>query len=362
MATTTTRSRGLRIVPERSAAPEPRPSHGWLVVALGAVGALMTLMLVTAETGPGALRDPQRAGPDRVNPPWLGFEHWPLLWQVIGFGGAAILLFVFGRRSWRSGQMDNGLVVTLAAGGMFAFDPFYNWLGYFPTDPSFLHIPHGALPWSDLAPTFEPVFFYPLYMVWLVAPALLSHAIWKRVRARRGPQSWMRRHPLLSLLLVCKLVTLVTDFGGFRLGTRTEAFIFSQAPGPLISGGSTWQAQLLWEPLLFPLTVMATSLLFYRDDLGMTIHGRAARRLRTYARLPRLTEFAVAWSIIAAAYLVCLTGMAALRFTGQADKLARPWPYADTITYDPDGLYRDAGTPGTKRAGAANWDLRRPTP
>src|SRR4051794_36836158 len=300
MATTTARRPELRVVPKRLAVPEPPESRRWLVVVFTLFGALMTLMLVTAETGPGELRDPTHAGPARVNPPWLGFHHWPLLWQAIGFGGAAVLLLVYGRRSWRARRMDNGLVVTFAAGGMFLFDPFYNWLGYFPTDPRFLHIPHGVLPWADLAPTFEPVFFYPLYMVWLVAPALLSHAIWKRIRARRAPGSWMYRHPLLSLLLVCKLVTLVTDFGGFRLGTRTEAFIFSQAPGPLISGGHSWQAQLLWEPLLFPLPVMATSLLFSRDAFGRTIPGRTARRLRSFARFPRLTEVAVAWSIIAA--------------------------------------------------------------
>jgi hypothetical protein len=326
---------------------EPPESRRWLVVAFAALGALLAVMLITAETGPGDLRNPHPVathvvdGYPRANRPWLGFDYWPQLWQVIGFGGAAVLLFVYGRKSWRERRMHNGLCATFAAGGMYFFDPFYNWLGYFPTDPRFLHIPHGVLPWADLAPTFEPVFFFPLYMVWLVCPALLSHAIYKRVRARRGERSWWGRHPILALLVVCKLVTLVTDFGGFRLGTLTEAFIFSQAPGPLISGGHTSQAQLLWEPLLFPLTVMATSLLFYRDANGMTIHGRAARRLRSFRRAPRLTEVAVAWSIIAAAYVVCLIGMGALRFTGQTDRLAQPWPYSDTRAYDPNGLYRE---------------------
>lgn len=260
--------------------------------------------------------------------------------------------------------MHNGLCVTFAAGGMMAFDPFYNWLGYFPTDPRFLHIPHGATPWSDLAPTFEPVFFFPLYMLWLTAPALLSHWVWTKFRARarrlKGSNSWMQRHPLLSLLIVCKIVTLPIDWGGFRLGALTEAFIFSQAPGPMISTGNTSQMQLMWEPILFPLTIMATSLLFYRDDNGQTLHGKAARKLKTFKWFPRITEFAVAWSIIALAYVICLTGMGILRFTGQNDHLARPWPYQDTQVYDPDGLYQQAGEPGLKRTGSGDFDLIRP--
>ncbi|NKQ55468.1 spirocyclase AveC family protein [Amycolatopsis sp. K13G38] len=349
---------------------EPPESRKWLVVLFIAFASLMTLLIVTGETGPGALRDSNPTathvvdGYPRANPPLLGFEYWPQLWQAIGFGGAAILLIVFGMKSWRARRMHNGLVVTFAAGGMMAFDPLYNWLGYFPTDPRFLHIPHGATPWSDLAPTFEPVFFWPLYMLWLTAPALLAHWVWTklrdRARRRKGPGTWMQRHPLLSLLLVCKLVTLPLDWGGFRLGILTDAFIFSQAPGPLVSAGHTSQMQLLWEPILFPLTIMATSLLFYRDSEGRTLHGRAARKVRTFVRFPRLTEFVVAWSIIALSYVICLSGMAVLRFTGQADELARPWPYQDTQVYDPDGLYQQSGEPGLKRTGSGDFDLIRP--
>jgi hypothetical protein len=349
----------------------PRPaSRRWLIVAFASLGALLTVMLATAETGPGALRDTTVHaahlvdGHPRANAPFLGFDHWPLVWQIVGFGGAGILLFVFGRRSWIERRMHNGLCVTFAAGGMFLFDPLYNWLGYFPTDPRFLHIPHGALPWSDLAPTFEPVFFFPLYMLWLTGFALLGRAAWRRLRARgmarKGKASWMYRHPIMSLLLVSKLVTAPLDWTGFRLGALSEAFIFSQAPGPLLGGGGTSQMQLLWEPLLFPLTVLATSLLLYEDERGTTIQARVARRLRSFRRFPRLTEVGVAWSILATSYVVCLLGMAALRFTGQDDTLAKPWPYSDTKTYDPDGLYAKSGQPGLKRPGDANWDLVRP--
>jgi hypothetical protein len=345
----------------------------WLIVGFGFFAALMTLMLVTAQTGPGSLRAAVPAGVHvylvngypRANRPFLGWQGWIYLWQGIGFGGGAVLLGIFGYKSWQQRRLHNLLGVTLAAGGMFAFDPIYNWLGYFPTDPAFLHIPHGALPWSDLAPTFEPVFFFPLYMVWLMVPALIAHAIWARLRARaltrRGVESWMQRHPIISLLIVCKCVCFPLDLGGFRLGCITSAFIFSQAPGPLIGLGQTGQSQLLWEPLLFEIPMMVTTLLLYHDRSGMTLHGRLARRLRTYARLPRLSEVVAGWCIIGLGYSLCLGGMAALRFSGSDTHLARPWPYLDTKVYDPDGLYKAACEPGTTRTGSANVDLVRPT-
>ena len=346
----------------------------WLLVAFGLFGGLMLLLILTGETGPGALRNTQPIPSDvpvyeyngglRANEPTLGWAGWLYLWQAIGFGGGAAILLNYGLTSWRSRSMHPMLCVAFASAGMFAFDPIYNWTGYFPTNPAFLHIPHGSNPWSDLAPTFEPVFFLPLYIVWLVVPAVLAHGIWKRLKARgfaqRAANAFMTRHPLIALLLVCKCVTLTLDIAGFRMGTLTEAFIFTQAPGPLIAGGTTGQAQWLWEPLLFELTMMAATLLLYRDRNGDTIQERLGRRLKTAARLPRLSEFAVAFSVIGLSYVVCLAGMGALRFTGQVDKLGSPWPYLDTVVYDPDGLYAANCTPGDKRPGSANWGGIRP--
>jgi hypothetical protein len=262
--------------------------------------------------------------------------------------------------------MDNTLLVLFAAGGMMAFDPVYNWLGYFATDPRLLHVPHGSTPWSNIAPTFEPVFFFPLYMIWLTFPALVGHSAWKRFTAwdqrRRPSGSWWQRHKIWSLLIVCKAVTAPWDFTGFRLGVVTGIFTFTQAPGPLWDAGQSSQMQLLWEPLLFPLTIMGTTLLLYQDEQGSYIHQKAAERLPWYRVLPRLSRWLVAWSIIAAFYVTCLSGMALLRFTGQDDSVARPWPYSDTVVYDPDGLYDRLGAPGEKRPGELNWSIRRPAP
>jgi hypothetical protein len=346
----------------------------WLLGAFGLFLGLMTLMLVTGETGPGALRNHEPLPSDlpvyhyngglRANAPFAGWTGWIYLWQAIGFGGGGLILGTYGWRSWRDRRMHPMLAVSFAAGGMYAFDPFYNWLGYFPTNPAYLHVPHGALPWSDLAPTFEPVFFFPLYIVWLVLPALLAHKLWNVFRERgfrkRGLTAFMTRHPLLSLIVVCKMVTFPLDLGGFRLGCVTEAFIFSQAPGPMISGGTTGQAQLLWEPLLFELTMMGTTLLLYHGRDGLTVQQRVARRLRSYRTFPYLSEFAVAWCVVALTYVVCLSGMAALRFSGQGVHLGKPWPYLDTQVYDPDGLFKAACIPGEKRTGAGNFDVRRP--
>ena len=340
----------------------------WLILALGLFLALMTLMLITAETGPGALanHDPIPAGVTvhhyngglRANAPFLGWTGWMYLWQAIGFGGGAAILGTYGWKSWRDRRMHPLLAVSFAAAGAFAFDPFYNWLGYFPTNPAYLHVPHGATWWSDLAPTFEPVFFFPLYIVWLVIPALITRGLYKRVMRRAT--GWMQRHPLLTLIIVSKCVTFPLDLGGFRLGCITEAFIFSQAPGPMIAGGTTGQAQWLWEPLLFELTMLGTTLLLYRGRDGLTVQERVSRRMKSSRRRPYLTEFAVALCVVELSYAVCLAGMATLRFTGQNTHLGKPWPYLDTQVYDPDGLFKAACVPGEKREGSANFDGRRP--
>jgi hypothetical protein len=364
----------LRVSATAAGGPQSGRLEGrrWLVVTLAGLAAVVALMLATAQTGPGSLRAPVPEGvrvymvnglPQTVKP-FLGWTGWIYLWQAIGFGGGALLVGLFSLRSWRARRMDPMLAVTLAAGAMFAFDPVYNWLGYFPTNPAFLHIPHGATPWSDLAPTFEPVFFFPLYMVWLVVPALITQAIWtglhNRGLRRRGERAWTDRHPLLSRLILCKLVCFPLDFGGFRIGCLTLAFMFSQSPGPTIGTGQATQSQLLWEPLLFELLMMAACMLLYRNREGLSFQQRIARRLRLYARRPQLSEFLAAFGILAVAYSSCLAGMAGLRFTGAADHLAQPWPYASTQAYDPDGLYRSACEPFQTRTGSANVDLIRP--
>jgi Spirocyclase AveC-like len=345
----------------------------WLLAAFGLLAVVMAVMLSVAQTGPGALRAPVPSGlkvyvvnghPQTVRP-FLGWTGWIYLWQCIGFGGGALLLGIFGYRSWKARKMDTLFGLTLAAGGMFAFDPFYNWLGYFPTNPAFLHLPRGASAWSDLAPTFEPLFFFPLYMVWLIVPALITNVIWIKLHARgvakRGEGAWSDRHPIVTRLIVSKFVCFPLDLGGFRIGCLTLAFIFSQSPGPTIGAGQSTQSQLLWEPLLFELIMMATSLLMYRNKEGLTLQGRLARRIRTAPRFPNLTEVATAWCILALAYVACLSGMAALRFTGANGHLGQPWPYANTIAYDPDGLFKAACAPNVTRTGLANFDLIRPT-
>jgi hypothetical protein len=347
---------------------EPADGRAWLIVAMSLAIGLVAFLYITGENGPGALRNPHPAwthnvdGWPRAVEPYLGWEHWPLTWEILTTILTGSLFVVFVRKSWRARRMHNGLVALFATGGQFAFDPIYNWLGYFPTDPRWRHIPHGATPWNSIAPTFEPVVFLPMYVFWLTLPALFGHWVYTKVKARARPGGFISRHPIITLLITCKLSTFPWDFTGFRMGILTDVFMFSQAPGPLLSGGKTDQMQLLWEPLLFPLTILGTSLLFYRDENGRTLHGRAARRLRTFARIPRITEVFVAWAIVGSFYVAALTGMAALRFTGQDDTVAQPWPYEDTVIYDPDGLYKRSGVTAPTRSGALNWSIRRPNP
>jgi hypothetical protein len=78
--------------------------------------------------------------------------------------------------------------------------------------------------------------------------------------------------------------------------------MFSRSLRPTIGTGHATRSQLLWEPLLFELTMMATSLLLYRDKNGMTIQGRIARKLRSSLRFrlgqtQQLTRTGPGWRV-----------------------------------------------------------------
>jgi Spirocyclase AveC-like len=336
--------------------PDVRPSRRWLVGIWTILAAIVALMLVVGRRGPGPRINrslPPRSfivhGAAYAQRPLWGIGYWPQIFEIASVVLAVALLAVFSRLSWRERRLHPGLTLVLAATGMYLLDPIFNWSWYFPTDPRFLHWPINW-PYVRINPTSEPMAFMPAYTFWLMIPALITYAIWRPLRGRpRARHSWIERRPLVALVLLGSAVSIPWDFCGFWLGTVTKVFIFSQATSPLVRAGQASQQPILWEPLLFPMVITGTCVLFaWRDDKGDIIPVRIARRLRTFRAFPRLSEIIVAWAILAIIYLGSALGAGAFVFRGVTTPrhLARPWPYADTRVYDPNGLYQKAGQPG----------------
>jgi hypothetical protein len=336
-------------------------SRAWLVVALGVTAGVALLMLLVGERGPHELAVPVPhpahlvGGVPRAHHPLWGVQYWPQIFEVASVLLAGTLLVVFARASWRERRLHPGLALVYASAGMYLFDPIFNWSWYFPTDPRFLHWPINW-PYVSINPTAEPMTFLPAYTFWLMLPAVVTRGLWWVGRRRIRTGGRIERHPLLSLIVLSAAVSIVWDFCGFTLGCVTEVFFFSQAHGPVLRAGHTSQHPLL-EPLLFPLVIIATCVLFtWRDDRGNTAAHQIARRLPTFGRVPRLTEVVAAWAILASAYAVCLgTSTLVFRILTTPHSLARPWPYPDTKVWDPDGLYQKAGEPGPYRHGKLDW-------
>jgi hypothetical protein len=337
------------------------PSRTWLVVTLGATVAVAAFMLAVGQRGPHQLAVPVPHpahlvdGTPRAHHPLWGVQYWPQIFEIASILLAGTLIATFARLSWKERRLHPGLAVTYAATGMYLFDPIFNWSWYFPTDPRFLHWPINW-PYVSINPTSEPMTFMPAYTFWLMIPAVITYGLWRGVQRRSRPGGFTQRHPVISLFLLGSAVAIPFDFAGFTLGCVTEVFVFTQTHGPTFRAGHTSQHPL-WEPLLFPLLITATCVLFcWRDDRGNTAAGRLARRLPTFPRVPRLTEVVAAWAILAAVYGSVLgTSTLVFRIFTTPHTLARPWPYPDTKVWDPDGLYRKAGEPGPYRAGTLNW-------
>jgi len=347
-----------RWFPSRRPYRSRRSPRRWLVVVFTLFGAAMTLMLVTAETGPpGNWRDPTQAGPARANPPVAGL---PPTGRCCGrpSGSAAprSCLLVYGRRSWRARRMDNGLAVHLRGRRDVPVRPVLQLARLLPDRPALSCTSRtGCSPGPTLAPTFEPVFFYPLYMVWLVAPALLSHAIWKRIRARRAPGSWMYRPPAPE-----PAARLQAGDPGHRLRRLSPRH---PAPRPSSSPrrpGRSSAADTAGRPSCCGSRCSSPP---HRDghvtalSTATTSAGRSTAapraRLRSFARFPRLTEVAVAWSIIAASYVGCLAGMATpcaspARTTSWPSPGLTPTPRSTTQT----ASTRAGGSAGRQARGA----------
>lgn len=316
-------------------------------VVLGVLGlAILIAIAAFARTGAVAARiaDPNVAGHPRPVEPLFGFHGWITLHQV-GTVVMMVQLVVIFVLAWRRYPRHPILLMVLVTTILVWQDPIMNWAPYAVYNPQLAHWPE-TWPLVSLAPTVEP-FIVIGYATFYMAPFFPAVWILRRLQARRSPDAFVWRHPLVSLALLIYPIAFVFDACLEIFLVRTQLYVYSQVPSfGSFAVGKWYQFPLIWESSLVTLVMIPAGVLLYRDDTGKTVAEKLAHRVRWFRTRPALGTFLVMFVIINVAYLFYGLGFATLRATRVADSVACPWPFPEAKVYDPQGFYEEAGQPG----------------
>jgi uncharacterized protein DUF5135 len=293
--------------------------------------------------------NPEVSGTPRPVEPLLGFHHWLTVHQVFTIVAmiALITAFVVG---WRRHPGHPVLLMALVTTLIVWQDPIMNWAPYAVYNPRLWHWPE-SWPLVSLSPTVEP-FIVVGYVMFQLGPYFPAIWILRKIQARRPVDSFVWRHPLISLAgLIFVIGFLVDAFLEITL-VRTGLYIYSQViPWLSVFPGKPWQFPLIYESALVTLVMIPAGVLLYRDDTGRTVAEKLAQRARIFPSRPTVGMFLVMFVIINVAYFGYGLGFAVVKWTKAATSVACPWPYPEVKIYDPQGFYEKNGQPGPYSVG-----------
>jgi hypothetical protein len=225
-------------------------------------------------------------------------------------------------------------------------DPIANWAPYAVYNPDLRHWPET---WGlvSMSPTVEP-FIVIGYATFYMFPFFPAVWLLRRMQARRPVESFVWRHPLLSMSGLMLVIGFVFDAFLEVFLVRTQLYVYSQViPFGSIFTGTTHQFPLVWESTLVLTVMIPAGLLLYRDDTGRTQAEKLAQRVRFLRHRPATGAFLVMFLIVNFAYFFLkIGGYAAIRARGAATSVACRWPFPEAKVYDPQGFYAEQGQPG----------------
>ena len=319
----------------------------WIAVAV----LLLVLIAVNARVGAVSprIRNSEVEGAPRPVEPLFGYEHWLGLFQIFTIITMAIIIVVYvvaWRRLGAHPVLLMGIVCTLIVWQ----DPIMNWSPFAVYNPQLWHWPEDW-PLVSLSPTVEP-FLVIGYIMFYLGPYFPAIWILRRLQARRPVDSFVWRHPLISMALIILPIGFVFDMMLEVTLVRTGFYIYSQViPFGSIFVGEPYQFPLIWESLMVTFVMIPAGVLLYRDDTGRTVAEKLAQRARIFVSRPALGIFMVMFVIINIAYFAYGTGFAIIKWTRTATSVACPWPYPEAKVYDPQGFYEENGQPGPYSVG-----------
>ena len=180
---------------------------------------------------------------------------------------------------WRRYPRHPVLLMVLATTLLVWQDPIMNWAPYAVYNPQLWHWPE-TWPLVSLSPTVEP-FIVIGYATFYMAPFFPAIWLLRRLQARRPVESFVWRHPLLSLAGLILAIGFVFDAMLETFLVRTQLYIYSQViPFGSFATGEPHQFPLIWESALVSMVMIPAGVLLYRDDTGRTQAEKLAQRVR----------------------------------------------------------------------------------
>jgi hypothetical protein len=328
-------------------------------VALGLLISLVLVLvgLVAHNARHGAvvarIKNPAVHGAPRPVPVLFGQSHW-IAQEQIGTIVAMTIVIVLFVVLWRRYPKHPVLLMAIVCTSIVWQDPIMNWAPYAVYNPQLWHWPENW-PLVSLSPSVEP-FVVVGYVMFYLVPGLAGIWVLRRIQRHRPVDSFVWRHPLLTLVPLIYVIGFVYDAFQEIFLVRTQMYIYSQViPFGSVFTGKSYQFPLLWESTLVTAVMIPAGVLLYRDDTGRTVAEKLAQRVRVLRARPVLGTFLVMFVIINACYFFLYGGgFAIIRASGAATSVACPYPFPEAKVYDPQGFYEKAGQPGPYSAGI--WD------
>ena len=157
--------------------------------------------------------DPRVANPNVEGRPrpvgfLTGFDHWQVIPQVGALIMVVVLTIVF-IRGWRKNPGSPVLMMVLVTTLIVWQDPIMNWSPYAVYNPMLLHWPE-SWPLIMMSPTVEPFIVFG-YVTFYFGPYFPAIWILRKMQAKRGPEAFVARHPLISLGALVLVIGFIFD-------------------------------------------------------------------------------------------------------------------------------------------------------
>ena len=337
----------------------------WLVFAIAVGVVLLGLIIHNARNGAVSprIRNPNdTGGPHPLSDPLFGYGHWIVTIEIFSYL-ALVSIIALIAVLWRRYPNHPYLLMTIAVSTLAWLDAPMNWATFAAYNPDLWHWPEDW-PIVSLSPTIEPLFIAAI-AIFVVPPFFPAIWVLRHLQARRPLDSFVSRHPLISLSDLRFRVRIRLRLRHGR-AVRPRRLVHFHPSDPLRIGLRRYPLAI--SPAV---AVLADQ---HSDDSGRGVD--LSRRHRTYCRRAAgaacraAADPASAWvrsslmligvNLAFMTYGVVYT--AVTRWSGAATSIVCPWPWPSAKVYDPQGFYEQSGAPGPFSEGIwSTWESAQPS-